>query len=252
MSTEQQAAQFKTRHNQRRADAWGQPYRYIAIELRRVVGQMLNLSSAALAAPRVLDYGAADSPYRELLPQASDWVAADLGGNPQAQMQLNPDGSVPSDAAQFDLVLSTQVLEHVADPALYLAECYRVLKPGGRLVLSTHGMMVWHPDPHDFWRWTSEGLKLAVERAGFDVVEFRGAMGLASCGLQLFQDATHGRLWRRLRRPYAAFMQWLVGVADAFIDRERRDLNALVFVLCASKPLTDKAQEKAQEQEHQQ
>ncbi|ORE89149.1 type 11 methyltransferase [Oceanococcus atlanticus] len=247
MNNKQQSAQFKTRHNQRRPDAWGQPYRYIAIQLRRVVGQMLSLSSDALSAPRVLDYGAADSPYRELLPKASEWVAADLGGNPQAQMQLNGDGSVPTGASEFDLVLSTQVLEHVADPALYLNECYRVLKPGGRLVLSTHGIMVWHPDPHDFWRWTSEGLKAAVERAGFELVAFRGAMGLASCGLQLFQDATHGRIWRRLRRPYAMFMQWLVGFADAYIDRERRNLNALVFVLCAAKPLA----EQAQQQEHQ-
>lgn len=204
------------------------------------------MNSSADATPRVLDYGAADSPYRELLPQARDWVAADLGGNPHAQMQLNADGSVPSEASRFDLVLSTQVLEHVSDPALYLAECYRVLKPGGRLVLSTHGIMVWHPDPHDFWRWTSEGLRSAVQKAGFEVVAFRGAMGLAACGVQLFQDATHGRLWRRLQRPYAALMQWFVRVADLCIDRERRDLNALVFVLCATKPLKEIAQEQQQ------
>jgi SAM-dependent methyltransferase len=37
----------------------------------------------------------------------------------------------------FDLVLSHAVIEHVADAALYLRECARVLAPGGRMYLST-------------------------------------------------------------------------------------------------------------------
>ncbi len=59
-------------------------------------------------------------------------------------------------------MLSTQVLEHVTDPRLYLAECHRVLRPGGPLLLSTHGIMVYHPDPVDYWRWTGAGLQRAV------------------------------------------------------------------------------------------
>ena len=237
------AVRFKHRPTRRQPEALGNPYRYIARQLRLIIHDMLTTAGADTPAPSVLDYGAADSPYREALPHSREWVAADLGGNPQAQMQLNPDGSVPSPAARFDLVVSTQVLEHVADPALYLAECFRVLRPGGSLLLSTHGMMVWHPDPHDYWRWTSEGLRVVVEQAGFEVREFCGAMGLAACGIQLFQDATHGRVWRRLRRPYAAFMQLLVGLADRWIDKDSRERNALVYVLRAQKPIERVAQE---------
>lgn len=39
------------------------------------------------------------------------------------------------DAAQFDLVASGHVIEHTGDPELYLAECLRVLKAGGHLLL---------------------------------------------------------------------------------------------------------------------
>lgn len=239
----EKAVRFKRRPTRRQPEALGNPYRYIARQLRQIIHDMLATAAADTPAPSVLDYGAADSPYREALPQSREWVAADLGGNPQAQMQLNPDGSVPSPDARFDLVVSTQVLEHVADPALYLAECFRVLRPGGSLLLSTHGMMVWHPDPHDYWRWTSEGLRVVVEQAGFEVRDFCGAMGLAACGIQLFQDATHGRVWRRLRRPYAAFMQLLVGLADRWIDKDSRERNALVYVLRAQKPIERVAQE---------
>ena len=59
-----------------------------------------------------------------------------------------------SRTTSFDAVLSTQVLEHVADPGALPAERFRVLRPGGRLLLSTHGIFVYHPDPDDYWRWT--------------------------------------------------------------------------------------------------
>jgi SAM-dependent methyltransferase len=44
---------------------------------------------------------------------------------------------LPFRAESFDLVMSHAVIEHVADAARYLRECGRVLKPGGRMFLST-------------------------------------------------------------------------------------------------------------------
>jgi ubiquinone/menaquinone biosynthesis C-methylase UbiE len=48
--------------------------------------------------------------------------------------------SIPCDDAAFDTVVSTYTLCSVIDPALALAEIRRVLKPGGRLVFSEHGL----------------------------------------------------------------------------------------------------------------
>jgi SAM-dependent methyltransferase len=45
--------------------------------------------------------------------------------------------ALPFRGESFDLVLSHAVIEHVADAARYLRECRRVLKPGGRLYVST-------------------------------------------------------------------------------------------------------------------
>ena len=44
--------------------------------------------------------------------------------------------SLTFDDDRFDVVTSSHVLEHVADPARAFAELYRVLKPGGRLIFS--------------------------------------------------------------------------------------------------------------------
>jgi SAM-dependent methyltransferase len=185
---------------------------------------------------RVLDYGCADKPYRSFFADSVEYVGADLPDNPHADVTIDRDGRVGVAAESFDAVVSTQVLEHVSDPAAYLDECLRVLRPGGRMLLSTHGMMVYHPDPVDLWRWTEAGLRTAVERAGFNVIHSEGIMGLAAVGLQFIQDATIWRLPPVLRPALALLLQPLVGLADQLDSDAARLNNALVYALVAERP----------------
>ena len=214
------------------------PWHPLAYIIRRLPRRLEALATDLRVGPggRVLDYGCADMPYRRFFGPDVEVVGADLPGNPVAAIAVRPDGGLPSEDASFDAVLSTQVLEHVADPDLYVAECRRVLRTGGRLLLSTHGMMAYHPDPVDYWRWTCAGLRHVVERAGLRVVRFEGVMGMAATGLQLLQDAAWGRVPRRVRPAFCLTMQSMVAVADRLEGPERRDVNALVFALVAERP----------------
>lgn len=212
------------------------PYRYVAMELERTVSSLAL--PVAPGGSRVLDYGCAERPYRALFPRDVEYVGADLAGNPLADLALNADGTVPLDDCQFDLVLSTQVLEHVLDPALYVAECRRLLKPGGRLVITTHGLMHYHPDPGDYWRWTCAGLERLLSEAGLGDVELRGVLGLAAAAIQLFQEATMYKLPRPLRRPYISATQALVQLLDGRYSDGSRMLNALVIAARATRPRT--------------
>jgi len=198
----------------------------------------LARSVAGLEIPRggtVVDYGCADLKYRDLFGDHIEYLAADLPGNPDAAIKLGADGALPLPDCSADVVFSSQVMEHVADPSNYLSECARVLRPGGKLLLSTHGIMVYHRDPVDYWRWTAEGLRRIVTQAGFQIVRFEGVMGLAATGLQLFQDGTYHRVPGPLRKPYVSIMQSLVALFDRQSPGSRAE-NALVFVLIAAKP----------------
>ncbi len=208
---------------------------YIARELPRRIERLVQRFGPEPGC-RVLDYGCADRPYRDLFPVQSEFIGADLPGNTAAEVVIDPDGRLPLSDASMDFVLSTQVLEHVEEPQIYLSECFRVLKPGGRLLLSTHGMMMYHPDPVDYWRWTSAGLAHVVSGAGLEILHLEGIMGMAAIGLQLFQDS----MLRFVPRPFRPLLiivsQTLVQIADRVESDESRRLNALVIAVVATKP----------------
>jgi SAM-dependent methyltransferase len=183
----------------------------------------------------LLDFGCADSQYRGLIPPQVRYIGADLHGNVDADVHFEPGQPVPLPAESVDLVLSTQVLEHVLEPESYLRECHRLLKPSGSLVLSTHGLMYYHADPDDYWRWTTSGLQRVLDRCGFMVVEQRGLLGLAAAALQIFQDATFGYVPGPIRRPYALVMQTLIRFADRRYDDEQRRHNCWTIAVIARK-----------------
>jgi hypothetical protein len=70
----------------------------------------------------------------------------------------------------FNLIVLDQVLEHVSNPSDALTNVLMALPLSGRIFVSTPFLIREHPDPEDHWRWTSSGLALILERAGFDMV----------------------------------------------------------------------------------
>lgn len=119
----------------------------------------------------ILDFGAGISPYRSLFPNAN-YRRADfpIGSGEGLDYVLDEALKVAAPDSSFDLILSTQVLEHVEGPQDYLQECLRLLRPGGNLILATHGIYADHPCPLDLHRWTADGLMALCEKVGFEKI----------------------------------------------------------------------------------
>jgi SAM-dependent methyltransferase len=76
----------------------------------------------------------------ELVPEAAEQARA----RGIEVSQANLDDRWPYDDGTFDVVVSNQVIEHVSDTDRFVAESFRVLRPGGYTVVSTENLASWH------------------------------------------------------------------------------------------------------------
>jgi SAM-dependent methyltransferase len=104
----------------------------------------------------VLDVGGRIQPYRVLL-LGIRYLAIDLHVTPLVDVVANAE-RIPFRSQEFYLVLCTQVLEYVPEPGLVLSEIHRVLKPGGRLLLSVPTVFPRDAD-EDRWRFLPAAIR---------------------------------------------------------------------------------------------
>jgi len=221
---------------------WHDRY-YHLVQLRRSLEEVAQLNSfRAKQHPIMLDMGCGEQPYRPIFERyVGKYIGADLPGNPYADIYLDPVRGIDLQQASVDIVLSTQVLEHVVHPTNYLAAIHTVLKDDGLLILSTHGYWMYHPDPMDLWRWTGAGLRHLLAESGFSVTHVAGVMGLAASGMQLLQDGLlrHWHWGQRLplplRRTTTVLFQSAMEAVDWTATPQSRQLDACVFVMVAQK-----------------
>jgi SAM-dependent methyltransferase len=125
----------------------------------------MHREGAGAAGKRVLDVGCGIKPYYPWFDAAASYIGVDVQENPHADLHGAIE-ALPVEDESYDIVIATQVLEHVDDPVVAVRELYRVTASGGRVLASTHGVMVYHPNPGDYWRWTHAGLARLFAGAG--------------------------------------------------------------------------------------
>jgi len=202
----------------RRRPSLASPTYAVRAPLANWLERQASEAAEAYGRYRILDVGSGLKPYYPFFePFAEAHVGIDL--TPSADLQGKVE-ALPVEDASFHVVLCTQVLEHCDDPGQAVRELRRVVKPGGRVLASTHGTMVYHPAPHDHWRWTHTGLeRLFRDNADWSSVTIRPGSGTTACiGMLVshYLDLLFRRAHvRSLGRPLIA----AVNAAAAALDR---------------------------------
>jgi SAM-dependent methyltransferase len=195
----------------RRQDQWMAPLLETAITAR-----IREFGSSGGNGKSCLDVGCGGQPLRaQITALGLEYVSVDLTQNVAGNVDYVGaiDGELPEalTARSFDFVICTEVLEHVANWPAAFANLARVLKAGGRLLITCPHIWVPHEEPADFFRPTSWALAHHGNEAGLRVVEITrlgdgyDVLGTVLAAVRL--GAPEGRPWTWLVAGPAALIR---------------------------------------------
>ena len=124
--------------------------RYVHLKLlKKHVERWVNENLLSDEKIKLADMGCGELPYISIIkPHVHEYIGIDLPGNVNADVFVDlKSNRCDLENNSCDIVLSIQVLSNTNNPAEYLKECFRILKPQGKLLLSTHGHWPYKPDP---------------------------------------------------------------------------------------------------------
>ena len=140
--------------------------------VRREIYSFLESNSNFLSG-KLLDFGCGSKPYEKLFKNSNNYVGVEVSSNKEnLKSDIYYNGiALPFADNNFDSVLCTEVFEHVEQLDDVIIELYRVLKPGGRMIVTTPFMCMEHEMPYDFRRFTLNGLINFMKKNNFKILK---------------------------------------------------------------------------------
>ena len=174
------------------------------------------------------DLGCGETPYRDyFLQYANSYTGVDWGEtlhDLKADVVANLNEPIDIEDNKADSIVSLATLEHLSEPQTMLNEAFRILKPGGTIMLQTPWQWKIHEAPYDFFRYSPYALEYMLGKAGFTDVKVEAQSGFFTT---LFIKLTYF-LSRLVRGP--KLLRFVISVI----------LAPLMFILQALAPLLDK------------
>jgi SAM-dependent methyltransferase len=198
----------------------------------------------------VVDAGAGRLAWRSLLARsAQQYIPVDYQKTDEdIRVLCDVVSGLPFASDSIDTIFCCSVLEHLRDPIGAMAEFARVLKPGGRLILSVPFMYYLHGAPADFFRFTRYGVALMAEKYELKLEVINPAGGLAHTILQAVSMAFTSMLGSSAFglsvASYLAGGLWRLARIIDRLDRDGRfaqNINAVCFKELSHEAIFDSA-----------
>jgi SAM-dependent methyltransferase len=197
----------------------------------------------------VLDVGCGQAPYLRFYEKFSrSVILADIyeldktTNRPELYVQADATLPLPFHNEQFDCVIATELIEHLPRPHSFLTEVYRILKPGGCLLLSAPFSYPIHEAPRDYFRYTHYGLKFLIESSRFELSEISTIGSLNAVLWDILSKGMNtilnGKLVDYVNLKMAHFFSKKSGTVEFNAEKLSKSSRwALGYVLVAKKPL---------------
>ena len=170
--------------------------------IRNQVYTSFVLNNLELVTGKVLDVGCGNKPYRLLFPEC-EWVGLD--SRPVGEIEADMT-EIPAEDESFDTVFCIDALNFTARPFDAMKEMYRVLKPGGHLVLGVRTTAV---DDSVYFGIHTRWLAAAFSELGLEALTDEENRNVALSGL--FSRGEADNFWTN--------HTWLEGTGNLDLER---------------------------------
>ena len=168
----------------------------------------IKTAIANYASGKTLDIGCGNKPYeKDFMEKTNEYIGCDIVQSSQQKVDVICDATnVPLPSAECDTVFSIQTIEHIAEHQKMLNEANRLLKNGGRLIIS--GPLYWplHEEPYDYFRFTKYGFTYILNKAGFTIemiIENGGSWATSG------QSVIHSFMNSTSRHPFPRLLRFI-------------------------------------------
>jgi SAM-dependent methyltransferase len=168
---------------------------------------------------KVLDIGCGHRPYESYFAHC-EYIGIDVttsgrsAADKRAHVYFNGI-DVPFDDAQVDAVLCTEVLEHAIEPAQLVSEIRRVLRPGGRALITVPFIWGEHETPFDFRRFSTFGIRRLLDDAKLEIV----SAGKLTPGIDAIEALVRSEIGNFENNVLPPTKSWLRRAAATLSDR---------------------------------
>ncbi len=119
----------------------------------------------------LVDLGAGPTQFADLFLSFKKYIGVDFEPYEHVSVIADLTKDIPLDTASADVVVLSNVVEHIPTTESFFRECKRILVPGGHLVGTVPWMTPVHQEPHDYNRYTTYQLERMLTSAGFSTIE---------------------------------------------------------------------------------
>ena len=127
---------------------------------------------------RIFDIGCGNKPFEDYIRKLTKkndndfYVGCDIIQSSENKADIVCEATkIPETTERYNVIICTQVIEHVFDYQKVFEEAYRLLKSGGKFIVSGPFVFEMHEKPYDFYRFTKYGFEELLTRTGFEIEE---------------------------------------------------------------------------------